>query len=88
MHGDCHAFYNSVAATPLVRNGANEKLSPSVTRDGVLERHTIFAVLLEMMYQIAQDYPGLPDVRTLKAHEIRFFYEGLRGGLLQHTRPK
>jgi len=30
-----------------------------------------------MLVQICKDYPGLPDVRTLKASEIKFFYEGL-----------
>ena len=41
-----------------------------------------------MLYQICRDYSGLPDIRTLKAHEIRFFYDGLREELKQHTKPK
>lgn len=28
-----------------------------------------------MLIQICKDFPGLPDVRTLKASEIKFFYE-------------
>lgn len=40
-----------------------------------------------MLLQIASDYPGLPDVRTLRLFEIRFFYEGLRPALKKHTRP-
>lgn len=39
-----------------------------------------------MVLQIARDYSGLPDVRTLKAHEIRFFYNGLRDELKAHTK--
>ena len=33
--------------------------------------------------QVASDYPGVPDVRTLKLHEITFFYEPLIPGLLK-----
>jgi hypothetical protein len=39
-----------------------------------------------MLLQIAMDYPSLPDLRTLKLHEIRFFYEGIRASL--HERAK
>ena len=39
-----------------------------------------------MLLQIATDYPGLPDVRTLAIGEIVFFYNGLRKGLWKHTR--
>lgn len=39
----------------------------------------------EMLYQIALDYNGLPDVRTLKVSEIIFFYEGLRPSLIKDT---
>lgn len=45
-------------------------------------------VYTEMLYQICRDYPGLPDPRTLRAREIRFFYEGLRAELEEHTKPK
>lgn len=41
-----------------------------------------------MMLQIARDYPGLPDIRTMRASEIRFFYEGLRPELIEHTKPR
>ena len=49
--------------------------------------HTFAAVYTEMMFQICRDYPGLPDPRTLKAHEILFFYNGVRDELKSHTRP-
>jgi len=41
-----------------------------------------------MLLQISRDYPGLPDSRTLKAREIRFFYNGLRAELREATKPK
>lgn len=44
-------------------------------------------VYTEMMLQIATEYSGLPDVRTLALSEIRFFYEGLRPTLRKHTKP-
>lgn len=37
----------------------------------------------EMLTQICIDYSTLPDVRTLEVHEIKFFYEGLRGSLMR-----
>ena len=41
-----------------------------------------------MLLQICMDYPGLPDPRTLEDYEIKFFYEGLRKELKEHTKPK
>ena len=41
-----------------------------------------------MLLQICRDYTGLPDIRTLKAHEILFFYDGLRSELRKYTTPK
>lgn len=41
-----------------------------------------------MLLQIARDYAGLPDPRTLTVGEIVFFYEGLRPELKKYTRPK
>jgi hypothetical protein len=34
-----------------------------------------------MLVQIALEYHALPDPRTLKMHEIRFWYDGIRRGL-------
>lgn len=42
----------------------------------------------EMLLQVARDYPGIGDVRTLTVAEIVFFYNGLRRELQTHTRPK
>jgi len=44
-------------------------------------------VYREMLLQICRDYPGLPDPRTLTEAEIRFFYDGLRAELRDHTDP-
>jgi len=32
------------------------------------------------------DYSSLPDLRTLKVHEIRFFYESLIPELIKHQK--
>ena len=64
----------------MVRNGANEKLP--------FPNHTFINVYTEMFLQVLRDYQSLPDVRTLKAHEIKFFYEGLRNELKEHTKPR
>lgn len=40
-----------------------------------------------MLLQVARDYAGLPDPRSLTLSEIRFFYEALRPELKKHSRP-
>ena len=50
--------------------------------------HIFPTVYTEMFIQITRDYSGLSNIRELKAHEIRFFYEGLRSELKAHTKPK
>lgn len=60
--------------TPLVRG----------KEDRTLTDHNSVRVHTEMMLQIAMDYAGLPDIRTLTASEIRFFYEGSRGALKRY----
>ena len=66
--------------TTLVRNGVDERL-----KNGA---NTYPIVYTEMLLQICRDYNALPDIRTLKAHEIRFFYNALRAELKEHTRLK
>lgn len=48
--------------------------------------HVINLVYTEMLLQICRDYPGLPDPRTLRFREIKFFYNGLRAELIKHTK--
>ena len=79
MYGAFFAF-NGLVRIQLVRNGCDETLPKG--------SHTFYNVYTEMFLQILRDYPSLPDVRTLKAHEIRFFYNGLRGELKEHTKAK
>lgn len=46
------------------------------------------ATWLEMLLQVARDYPGLPDPRTLTIPEIVAFYNGVRAEIKRFTRPK
>jgi len=41
-----------------------------------------------MAVNICRIYHSLPDVRTLSAGEIRFFYEAIKGELMDATRPR
>jgi len=79
MPSGFYAIFGVTVVTPLVRYGADYKIPKK--QGG----HLHAAVYGEMLLQVARDYPGLPDVRTLKASEIRFFYEGLRPELKKHT---
>lgn len=51
-------------------------------------RHTLGAVYGEMLLQITLDYPGLPDPRSLRLFEIRYFYDGIRSQLHERTKPR
>ena len=79
MRGFVFAF-NGLVRTQLVRDGEDW----NHPQQGHLFQH----VYTEMLLQVTRDYPGLPDVRTLKVHEISFFYEGLREELKAHTKPR
>ena len=79
MRGTFRAF-NGLVVTPLVIGGNDGKLPK--------KGHDFQAVYTIMMLQICRDYHGLPDVKNLKAREIRFFYDGLRIELKEHTKPK
>jgi hypothetical protein len=68
-----------------VRNGENVILEPTI--DGV-PLHTRANVITEMFLQICLSYPGLPDPRTLDLDEIEFFYDGIRGQLIEDTKPR
>jgi len=77
MYGGNDSFFGLVK-TPLVRYGVDEKIPKGA--------HTMVVVYTEMLLQIARDYSGVPDVRSLKTSEIKFFYEGLRAELIKHTK--
>jgi len=82
MRGAFRAF-NGLVRSLLVRHGIDQEL-----REDRKSINTFYPVYSEMLYQISRDYSGLPDVRTLTAREILFFYNGLRAELQQHTKPK
>jgi hypothetical protein len=83
------AFFGLRAATFLVLDGTDAPLPPSKDDDGKEhQQQTLMGVLGSMFRQICLDYPGLPDPRSLTANEIRFFYDGLRAGLRERTKPK
>lgn len=56
--------------------------------EGITAGHKMVPVYSEMLLQICSEYPGLPDPRTLSMAEIRFFYEGARASLHEHTKPR
>lgn len=74
----------------LVRHGGDAVLYKSLDpeTEKMVGGHKLVAVYGEMLRQIAIDYSGLPDLRSLSMSEIRFFYEGLRHSLQQRTRPR
>jgi hypothetical protein len=41
-----------------------------------------------MLLQIAREYATLPDLRTMRAHEIALFYDYLRPELKKNTRGR
>jgi hypothetical protein len=67
-------------------NGDDARI-PDDRESGVVA-HTLLPVHSTMLLQIALDYPGVPDVRQLRASELRFFYDGLRGSLKQRTKAR
>lgn len=75
MHAPRKPFFVGPVVDRIVRNGAAARLSSAK------------ATYREMLLQIARDYAGLPDPRTLTVPEIVFFYEGVRRELVKHTRP-
>ena len=78
MRGYFCAF-NGLVRSELVRFGENKSLKNGNTFD---------VVYREMFLQICRDYSTLPDAREIKAHEILFFFDGLRAELKEHTKPK
>ena len=73
-----HGAFFGIVRTPLVRKGASEKL----------KEHYAANVYAEMLVQICMEYASLPDARTLRASEIRFWYEGCRHTLIEGTKPQ
>lgn len=57
-------------------------------KDTKRPQHTLVPVYGRMLLQVARDYAGIPDVRTLTMSEIRFFYDALRVELVERTKPR
>ena len=83
MSGDFQPFFREVVTT-IVQHGKDAKL-PTNPETGETQ-HTLFAVYGVMLTQICMDFPGLPDPRSLRLREIRFFYDGLRHSLRDRTK--
>jgi hypothetical protein len=77
VHCYRYAFFG-LTRSRVVRHGVDEKL----------KSNTLENVYSEMLLQVCRDYPGLPDPRTLTLSEIRFFYDGIRYELQEHSKPK
>lgn len=60
----------------LVRSGADSK------------GHNYMGAHIEMFLQVCRDYAALPDIRGMRACEIRFFYRGLRAELKEYSKRK
>lgn len=72
--------FNGLVRSTVVRRGESRKL---LLREGGNFGERIYA---EMLIQVCRDYPSLPDPRTLSVKEIKFFYEGVRKELEEHTK--
>lgn len=76
MRAAGHPFFGGRVVDTIVRNGEDVLLASAADTYRV------------MLLQIAKDYPGLPDARTLTVPEIVFFYDGLRPELKRAMRLK
>jgi hypothetical protein len=74
VHEAHEPFFGGPVVDRIVRNGDDVQLSSAK------------ATYRDMLLQIARDYPGLPDPRTLTVPEIVYFYEGLRPELTKYSR--
>ena len=79
MSRNSNSFFG-ITNTLLIRHGEEFKLPKGM--------NTLTIVYGEMFLQICRDYSTLPDPRTLTLSEIRFYYNGLRNELKEHTKPK
>jgi len=59
-----------------VRGGCDDKF--------VNGEHTFALVYSEMFLQVCRDY-SIADPQKLKAHQIKFYYNGIRAELKKHT---
>jgi hypothetical protein len=72
LSSDYYAFFG-LTQSVIVRYGTDYKLPKG--------QNTVAVVYSIMLLDIARHYNCLPDLRTLKMTEIRFFYDGIRSEL-------
>lgn len=70
----------------LVRNGENAKIPPEKRHER--SPHKRVMVYGIMFAQICREYHTLPDLDTITAGQIRWFYDMLRPDLIKQTAPK
>ena len=70
--------FNGLACSQVVISGALRKL----------EVNSIINVYSLMLAQLVRDCSGLPDPRTLKLSEIKWFYSFMINELLETTKPR
>lgn len=87
MHGDYNPFFGVTTAT-LIVNGRDGPLPEQWDGENFRPGNTFFEVFTLMMIQVARDYNGLPDVRSLTFEEIQFFYDFLKPELLHYAKLK
>lgn len=72
--------------TLVVRRGVNAKIPPPRRHEpSPHKRVTVYSI---MFAQICRDYHVLPDLETITAGQIRWFYDMLRPDLIKQTTPK
>jgi len=60
----------------------------SVVRAGQTVRKQGAHYIIEMILQVALEYAGIPDIRTLSFNHIKLFYKGLEKTLIDATKDK
>lgn len=70
------AFYYGRVVDTIVQNGDDVQLSSGLSTYRL------------MLLQIARDYAGLPDPRTLTVGQIAWWYDGLRPELKKYRQPR
>jgi hypothetical protein len=76
-------------ASLVVRGGADAHIDRVKDEDGVPRHvHTVMNVHREMLYQVASDYgAAVGPAFDMELSTIRYWYEGLRAGLRDTTKP-
>ena len=63
-------------------------MTVDLVSNGAVKKHRGLGAIQSALLQIARDYSGLPDVRTLSLSDILFYYDGLQAELVQRTTVK